>query len=74
MDPDLVLVIGIVIGILTIPSLLSAYSSSNPPRAGAIMALIAGVLIIAAMQTKPSGYEISELPDVFTRVINRYLN
>lgn len=74
MDPDLVLVIGIIIGVLTIPSLLSAYSSSSPPRTGAIMALIAGIMILVAMQTKPSGYVISELPDVFSRVITRYLN
>lgn len=71
MDPDLFLVIGIIIGVLAIPSLLSAYAESRAPRMGAIFVLISGVLIVLAVKNKAGGYEIAQLPDVFFRVIGR---
>ncbi|MBL4918351.1 hypothetical protein [Szabonella alba] len=74
MDPDLMLVIGLVLAVLTIPSMLSAYAESRPPRAAAIVSLIAGVLIAVALTNKAGGYSIAEIPDVFYRVIGRYLN
>ena len=74
MDPDLMLVVGLVLAVLTIPSMLSAYAESRPPRAAAIVALIAGVLIAVALTSKADGYRIAEIPDVFFRVIGRYLN
>lgn len=73
MDSDLLLVIGIVIGVLAIPALLSAYSEDRAPRAGAIAVLIAGVLIVVAVNNKPGGYKISQLPDAFYRVIGHYI-
>ncbi|MFC6761082.1 hypothetical protein ACFQFQ_18870 [Sulfitobacter porphyrae] len=42
MDPDLALVLGIVIGALSIPSILSALSDRRAPRASALTILIAG--------------------------------
>ncbi len=72
MDPDLFLVIGLIVGVLSIPSLLSAFSESRTPRAGAIMVLIAGVLLVLAFQNKAGGYTIAEIPDVFFKVIGRY--
>lgn len=74
MDTDLMLVIGLAICTLAIPSLLSAFSESRPPRAGAIMVLIGGVLLALALTQKPSGYTFAEIPDVIFRVIGRFLN
>jgi hypothetical protein len=74
MDNDLILVIGIVIGALAIPSLIGAFSESRPPRAAAILFLIAGTLIVVALTRNPIGYSVSGIPDVFVRVIGRYLN
>ncbi len=74
MDTDLFLVIGLVMVGLSIPSLLAAFSESRPPRTGAIMILIGGVLIIVALTQHRPGYSFAELPDVFYRVIGRYLN
>jgi hypothetical protein len=73
MDPDLLLVIGLVVGILAVPSMLSALSESRAPRAAAIVVLIAGVLVVVAMQTKGGGYTIAEIPQVFLNVIGRYI-
>lgn len=74
MDPDLFLVIGLALAVLTIPSLLSAFSESRAPRAASIVVLVAGVLIVVALTNKPGGYTIGEIPDVIFRVIGRYLN
>ena len=73
MDPDLFFVIGIILGLLSIPSLLTAFSESRAPRMGAIMALVAGVLVVIAMQNKAGGYTFAEMPDVFFNVIGRYI-
>ena len=72
MDTDLYLVIGIVAFVLAIPSLLSAFAESRPPRAGAILVLIGGVLVAVALTNRGSGYSFAEIPDVFMRVIGRF--
>lgn len=74
MDTDVMLVIGLLVCVLAIPSLLSAFAESRPPRAGAIMVLIGGVLLAVALTQKPSGYTFAEVPDVVFRVIGRFIN
>mgnify|MGYP000514685523 CR=1 FL=1 len=74
MDTDLMLVLGLVISVLAIPSLLSAFAESRPPRAGAIMVLIGGVLLATALTQKPSGYTFAEVPNVVFKVIGRFIN
>ena len=73
MDNDLILVMGILVGVLAIPSLLAAYSESRPPRIGAVLVLISGVLFAVALTQKSGGYRLDEVPDVILSVIKRYL-
>ena len=73
MDTDLILVIGMALCVLALPPLLSAFSESRAPRAGAIMVLIGGVLIVVALTQNPSGYTFAQLPDVVTGVVGRLL-
>lgn len=73
MDPDLALVLGIVIGAFSIPSVLSALSDRRAPRASALTILIGGGLILYAVQTSPRGYSFEQLPAIFTAVIGRYM-
>ena len=74
MDTDLILVIGLAICVLAIPALLSAFSESRAPRAGAIMVLIGGVLLATALTQRPSGYTFDQIPDVVFRVIARFFH
>ncbi|MBN2907556.1 MAG: hypothetical protein JXJ18_12675 [Rhodobacteraceae bacterium] len=74
MQADLFLVIGCFVGVLAVPALLSAFSSGEPPRAAAIMVLISGGLVALAVTQSPQSYTIDQLPDVFARVVNRYIN
>ncbi len=74
MTPDMYLVLGIVIAGLSVPSILSAVSDGRAPRASAITILIAGGLILLAIQTQPGGYTLQEIPDVFVRVIAPFIS
>lgn len=73
MDPDLAMAIGVVLGVFTIPSIMSAISDGRAPRVAAFTMIAAGALILWALSNKPGGYSFSELPDVLVRVIARYL-
>jgi len=73
-DPDLIFVIGMVVGLLAIPALLSAFSESRPPRGAAIMVMIAAGLIAVAVLQKPTGYSVEDAPQIFFDVVGRYLN
>jgi hypothetical protein len=73
MDPDLALVIGLVLGAFSVPSILSAITDGRAPRASAITILISGGLILLAIESKPGGYSLQEIPNTFVRVVDRYI-
>ncbi|WP_370399964.1 hypothetical protein [Sulfitobacter sp. JB4-11] len=73
MEPDLALVLGLVIAAFSVPSILSALADSRAPRASAITILIGGGLVLYALQQTPNGYALQDIPDVFVRVVARYM-
>ena len=73
MDTDLALILGLVIGGFSIPSIVSSISDGRAPRASMITILLAGALILYALAAKPGGYRIDQMPDVFFSVIDRIL-
>lgn len=73
MDPDLILIIGIVLGVFSIPSIMSAISEGRAPRVAAFTIIAAGAMIVWAIQNYPGGYAINEIPNVFVKVVARYL-
>ncbi|GAB4299520.1 MAG: hypothetical protein Kow0058_15290 [Roseovarius sp.] len=73
MTSDLILVIGIVLAALSVPAVLSALSDGRPPRAGAISILVAGGLIVWAVQSRPGGYRWEDIPRAFVRVVAHYM-
>jgi len=73
-DPDLYLVVGLVLAALSVPSLLSAWADGRAPRLGALLVLVAGVLVVLAFNAKPMGYRFDDVPQAFYRVIGRALN
>lgn len=68
------LVIGIILGVLSIPAMLNAYSDGRAPRLASITVLIAGILIFVAVYTHRPAYTPAELPDVFSRVFRQLMN
>lgn len=73
MNPDVMLVIGLIVAAFSIPPILGAFAEGRAPRAAAIMVLIGGGLIALAVSQKPGGYEINEIPDVFVRVVGQFI-
>jgi hypothetical protein len=73
MDIDLMLVIGITLVVLTIPSMVSAFSDGRAPRFAALVLLIGGTLLVIALNGKPSGYQPAEIFGSFGKVFNRYV-
>ncbi len=73
MTPDLILVIGIVLGIFSIPAIVSAFSDRRPPRVAALVLVAAGCLVIWALQKKPSGYSLNDVPATFVRVVGQVI-
>lgn len=73
MDPDLFLVIGLLIGGFTIPPILGTIFDGRPPRTPAVLVVIAGGMIAFAVIQKPGGYDILDVPGVFVQVIGKYL-
>jgi hypothetical protein len=73
-DTDLMLTIGIALGLLTLPSLLNAWTEGRPSRVGAILMMVAALLIATAITQRPSGYTFNEVPGVILKVFGRLIN
>ncbi|MBZ8118364.1 hypothetical protein KUD11_06850 [Roseovarius sp. LXJ103] len=69
MNSDLFLVTGLVIGVFSVPSIVSSLSDKRPPRVAAFTLIASGALIVYAIQTKPGGYELQDIPAAFARVL-----
>ena len=74
MDTDLILTIGIVLAVLSIPSLLAAWAESRVPRLGAMMNVAALGMILVALQVRPGGYALTDVPGVMIDVVSRLFN
>lgn len=73
MQHDLMIVIGLIVLVFTVPSVFSAISEGRAPRIASIMLLIGGGLIIIALTQKPGGYTFRDIPQAFTRVVGYVL-
>ena len=73
MTNELILVLGLVIGGLTIPAILSALKDGVAPRGAAVSGVVSDGLISYAVYRMPSGVSVNELPEIFDRVIRSFL-
>jgi hypothetical protein len=74
MDTDLVLTLGIVLLVLTLPSLLAAWVEGRTPRVGLVMLLLSLAMIVTAVLYKPGGYAVNDVPGVMVAVVARLVN
>ncbi len=68
MNNDFILVLGVIFGAFTFPALVSAFSSSRPPRGAAIFFIVGGGLISLAIYNQPNTYSVDGFPEVALRV------
>lgn len=74
MEPDVMLVTGMALLVLSLPSIIAAWADSRAPRVGAVLLLGGAGLIYWAFRGKPGGYRWSEIPDVVYGVIGQILS
>ncbi|MCM2562196.1 hypothetical protein M8756_08515 [Lutimaribacter sp. EGI FJ00015] len=72
-DSELALVVGFVLCVFAIPSIVSAFSDRRAPRVATLVLMAGGGLVVWAIATKPGGYNIEDIPDVFVRVVARFI-
>jgi hypothetical protein len=69
MNNDFILVLGVVVAALAIPSVINAFSRSKPPRAAVIFFVAGGVLISWAVIQQPNTYSLDGFPELALRVV-----
>lgn len=74
MDPDLSLILGLILITLSIPSLMAAFSEGHAPRVASIVVIAGGALMVWAITQKTGGYSLLEIPDIFVRVVARFVS
>jgi len=74
MNSDVILVSGLVLGVFAVPAIISALSDRRPPRTAAVALLVAGCLVIWAIQTNPAGYSLRDVPYAVVRVVGKVIN
>jgi len=70
---DVYLVVGLIVLVLTVPSIVSSFIDGRVPRFSAIMLLIGGGLVVLAVTQNPTGYTIQDVPHAFARVISQLI-
>jgi hypothetical protein len=73
MEPDVMLIAGLGLAVLSLPALISAWVDKRPPRVGAVVLLTGLGLVAWAVTTRPGGYVLSEIPLLVYEMIARLL-
>ncbi len=73
MNSDLFFVVGAIIAVFALPAAISALLDGRAPRAAAIAVMIGGGLVFLAVYQRPGAYSLEAVPDVFMRVVARFL-
>lgn len=71
---ELILVLGLVICVLTVPAILHAIKEGIPPRGAAVAILLGGSMVSYAVYTTPGGFAFNELPDIVMRLFRSITN
>ncbi len=73
MDMDLIFVVGCIILVFAIPAIISAFSDGRTPRYPAMIIMIGGILVYYAVNERPGAYNFDTAPDVFLRVVAKFI-
>jgi len=66
---DLIMVLGILILAAGFPAAVGAFSAGRPPKLAIFAVVVGGVMILYANSTKPGGYRVEDMPQLFVKVI-----
>jgi len=74
MDPDFLLIAGIILAAFTVPAIMSSISERAPPKMSIFMVIFSIAMIVAAVYIKPGGYRVDEIPDIFFGLLGKLLS
>ncbi|MCV6592630.1 MAG: hypothetical protein OIF48_06745 [Silicimonas sp.] len=66
---DLIMVLGVCVFALAFPAMIGAFTRGAPPRTAMLAIFAGGVMMLYANSSRPGGYSVAEMPQVFIRVI-----
>lgn len=72
MTADILFIVGLLCALLAIPAGFTALSDRRMPRVAAILVLLAGGLIIAAVSMNPGAYSAAAVPEVVKRLAEQF--
>lgn len=73
MDTDLILVTGLAVLMLSIPSALAAFAERRTPWTGLVVVIIGAGIFGYGWHNHPEGMSFAEVPHVIIRVLARVL-
>ena len=71
MDTDLYLVVGLFFIVMSLPSIVNAYSEKRPPLVGTIVLIIGGLIVLLVFLQQ--SYTFNDMLLAITRVIGRFI-
>ncbi|MBV6635273.1 MAG: hypothetical protein KI788_05145 [Mameliella sp.] len=74
MEPDMMLVTGMGLVVLSLPAIISAWSDNRAPRVGVLVLFGGAGLVFWAFREKDGGYRPQDIPDAVYGVIGQILN
>ncbi|MCG6885093.1 MAG: hypothetical protein LJE62_15185 [Silicimonas sp.] len=66
---DLIMCIGCLVLFMAFPTAVGAFSRGAPPRMALLSLFLGGGMIVYANASRPGGYSVAEMPDLFLRVL-----
>ena len=66
---DLIMVLGVTVLGLSFPAMVGAFSRGAPPRAAMLALFAGGIMILYANSSRPGGYSVAEIPQLFIKVM-----
>ncbi len=69
MTTDYLITIGLIVGLFSIPAMLSAYADDRPLRSSMAAFILSAAVVAIAIILNPTRYSIAVLPNVVIRVI-----
>lgn len=74
MHPDMMLVTGMLLVVLSLPAIAAAWADNRAPRVGALVLFGGAGLVFWAFREREGGYRLQDVPDAVYGVIGQILN
>lgn len=74
MDWDLILTVGVLLLLLSLPSFVGGLGEGRLSRIGVLLVVLGAGMASFAVLSRPEGYTLQEIPEAMLRVLARVIN